>query len=96
MLLRDDVLYAHEGGVIVVGDDGEWIEADGGYLFDRFRFHIAVCNHRPCWVGQVECCSPIPGSLVSRRRRGAVVIMAPMSSMALESSREVWTSWTMV
>ena len=34
--------------------------------------------------------------LVMSRRRGAVVIMAPLSSTALESSGEVWTSWTMV
>ena len=34
--------------------------------------------------------------LVKSRRRGAVVIIAPLSSTALESSGEVWTSWTMV
>ena len=33
---------------------------------------------------------------VKRRRRGAVVIMAPLSSTALESSGEIWTSWSMV
>ena len=33
---------------------------------------------------------------VMRRRLGAVVIMAPLSRTALESSGEVWISWTNV
>ena len=35
--------------MIVVGDDGEWIGADGGYLFDGFRFHNAVMYGRAGW-----------------------------------------------
>ena len=31
---------------------------------------------------------------VMRRRLGAMVIMAPLSRTALESSGEVWMSWT--
>ena len=60
----DDVMHAHEGGVIVVGNDGEWVGAYGGYLFDGFSFHIAVTNCRarrgrsnavlPFWVGHEE------------------------------------------
>ena len=34
--------------------------------------------------------------LVRSRRRGAVVIIAPLSRTAFESSGEVWMSWTMV
>ncbi len=34
--------------------------------------------------------------LVRSNRRGAVVIIAPLSSTALESSGEVRMSWTMV
>ena len=82
-------MYAYEGCVISVGDDGEWIGADGGYLFDRFRFHIAV----PDEAGRILFSH---SGLVSMRRRGVVFIKAPLSSTALESSGEVWTSGTMV
>jgi hypothetical protein len=40
--LRGDVMNVHEGCVIAVGDDEEWIGTDDSDLFDRFRFHIAV------------------------------------------------------
>ena len=62
--LGDDVMNAYEGCMIAVGDDGEWAETDGGYLFDKFSFHIAVTYGGaewgrsnivlPFWVGQEE------------------------------------------
>ena len=48
---RDDVVHTHEGCVVAVGDDGEWVGANGRYLFDRFRFHITVTYCCAGWGG---------------------------------------------
>ena len=44
-----DVVHAHKGSVIAVGNDGEWVGAYGGNLFDGFSFHIAETNCRARW-----------------------------------------------
>ena len=69
---RYDVVHAHEGGVIAVRDDGEWVGADGGYLFDGLSFHIAVTDCRtrrgrsnavlPFRIGQEEAAGGVPWS----------------------------------
>jgi hypothetical protein len=83
----DYVVDADEGCTVSVGHDGEGVGGDVRSFLYGFCFHVAVAGCSAWRYGAGRMLFSHSG-LVMGRRRGAVVIIAPLARTALESSGE--------